>query len=678
MEKLSNLPNIGAELEKKLISAGIRTPDDLINSGAEDAFLKIRLSDHSACFNMLMALEGAVQGIRWHDLSAQRKKELKQFLKLRNIPLTPLHPKSVKLISLLFLFVIFSIHCLAQDVTFTQVTQGNIVNDGGWCYGMCWSDINQDDLPDLFVTNNDANNGKLNFLYINNGDGTFEKVTEGPVVTDGGSSYACSFADINNDSYPDLFVANHNENNFLYLNDGFGVFTKVTAGDIVNNGGKSVGCAWTDYDLDTWPDLYVANRDQQNFLYHGTGFGEFEKITVGSIVTDVANSSGCAWGDYDNDGFPDLYVANSGTVSNLYHNNGDGTFSKVSDDPFISDVSSCSGASWGDCDNDGDLDLFVSTGQLGMYPNWFYLNNGDGTFTKIIDSTLVNDATWSSGSAWGDYDKDGDPDLAVGGYDGNNQLFSNDGYGNFEKVLNNAFVNAGNYTEGLGWADADNDGDLDIFTARNNYFGGNNAFSLNDGNENNWLKIELAGFNAGGYFQPIGAKVYVTATINGNDVTQMQELSAQTGGGQAGQNEPVLFFGMGNAAFASIVSVHWNFHTFESFNFAANQTHQVLILLEGENEWTSPIPQKISIYPNPASTEVNIGFNLTQLSEVNVLVKDVYGRCISNIPLGLFGQGHQSIHIGNLGDQFPTVGPGTYFIQLKAGNHWMTEKIIIQ
>ena len=343
----------------------------------------------------------------------------------------------------------------------------------------------------LFVTNNDSNNGQLNFLYINNGDGTFEKMTEGPVVNDGGSSYSCSAADVNGDSYPDLFVANYNENNFLYFGNGDGTFEKVTTGQIVNNGGKSVGAAWADYNLDGWLDLYVANRDQQNFLYKGLGNGEFEKITTGAIVTDVANSSGCAWGDYDNDGYPDLYVANSGTVSNLYHNNGDETFTKISDEPFISDVSSCAGASWGDCDNDGDLDLFVSTGQLGMYVNWFYLNDGDGTFTKVTDSPLVNEATWSSGSAWGDYDKDGDLDLAVGGYDGPNLLFKNDGSGNFEKVLSNSFVNNGNYTEGLAWADADNDGDLDIFTAKNNYFGGNNSYFLNDGNSNNWLKVKL-------------------------------------------------------------------------------------------------------------------------------------------------------------------------------------------
>nr|NQU89075.1 VCBS repeat-containing protein [Bacteroidota bacterium] len=143
------------------------------------------------------------------------------------------------------------------ETTFTKVMDGDVVNDGGWNYGMVWADFNNDNYPDLFVTNNDSNNGKLNFLYMNNGDGTFEKITEGPVVNDGGSSYAATAININEDGYTDLFVANHNENNFLYLNYN-GTFTKITDGPVVNDGGKSVGSAWADYDLDGQIDLYVV------------------------------------------------------------------------------------------------------------------------------------------------------------------------------------------------------------------------------------------------------------------------------------------------------------------------------------------------------------------------------------------------------------------------------------
>jgi hypothetical protein len=572
---------------------------------------------------------------------------------------------------------IFGLISTAQDVTFTKVTTGDLVNDGGWSYSMLWMDFNDDDYPDLFVTNNDSNNGQLNFLYINNGDGIFTKITEGPVVNDGGSSYSCSAADVNGDSYPDLFVANYNENNFLYFGNGDGTFEKITTGPVVTNGGKSVGAAWADYNLDGWLDLYVANRDQQNFLYKGLGEGEFEKITTGAIVTDVANSSGCAWGDYDNDGYPDLYVANSGTVSNLYHNNGDGTFTKVNEEPFITDVSSCAGASWGDCDNDGDLDLFVSTGQLGMYVNWFYLNDGDGTFTKVTDSPLVNEATWSSGSAWGDYDKDGDLDLAVGGYDGPNLLFKNDGAGNFEKVLNNSYINNGNYTEGLAWADADNDGDLDIFTAKNNYFGGNNSYFLNDGNSNNWLKVKLEGDVFYHNTQAIGAKVFVYAAIFGQPVMQMREVATQTGGGQGGQNDFVQFFGLGDATVVDSVIAHWMFNEFKQLNVSVNQTIDMGLIISGVTENYSEKDFNLSVFPNPASDQVNLKFSLNDCSFVQIRILSLDGKLLFTIHSGELKKGIHEISWNFSDHENGQVPAGTYFVQMISDNNSVVGKIVV-
>jgi hypothetical protein len=571
------------------------------------------------------------------------------------------------------LFLILFHGAICQEISFTKVTSGAIVNDGGWNYAMSWADFNGDDLPDLFVTNNDANNGQLNFLYLNNGDGTFEKITEGPVVNDGGSSYSCSAADVNGDGFTDLFVANYNENNFLYFSNGDGTFEKVTQGPVVSNGGKSAGASWADYDLDGYADLYVANRDQQNFLYHGLGGGFFEKITSGSIVTESANSSGCAWGDYDNDGYPDLYVANSGAVSRLFHNSGDGTFALVEEYPFSSDLSSCSGASWGDCDNDGDLDLFVSTGQLGMYNNWFYLNNGDGTFTKVTDSPLVNDATWSSGSAWGDYDKDGDLDLAVGGYDGDNLLFSNDGNGNFTTVESNAFVNDGNYTEGLAWADVDNDGDLDIFTAKNNYFGGNNSFFLNDGNENNWLKVKAVGYSM--YetsSEAFGARIYVYATISGQFTMQMREISFQSGGGQGGQNERIQFFGLGDATMADSVVVKWMGETFSASDVAANQTKLMELSITHTPEILYTADHEMDVYPNPSSGDFTV--YLTDPKENGtVRIINIAGQEVCNFPSRkLSGTDHIRIIPGNHG-----MTPGIYFIHLVTGQNITTEKIVL-
>jgi len=115
-----------------------------------------------------------------------------------------------------------------------------------------------------------------------------------------------------------------------------------------------------------------------------------------------------------------------------------------------------------------------------MYKDLLYRNNGDGTFTKIADSPVVNDATWSGGSAWGDFDNDADLDLFVGMYDGHNRLYENDGTGTFTSIDTGVVVTDGSYIMGVAWADYDRDGDLDLFTARNNYFGGNNCLYRND------------------------------------------------------------------------------------------------------------------------------------------------------------------------------------------------------
>jgi outer membrane protein assembly factor BamB len=565
------------------------------------------------------------------------------------------------------------------EVAFTKVTEGPMVNDGGWNYGMVWADFNNDDFPDLFVTNNDSDNGKNNFLYLNNGDGTFEKVTEGVVVNDGGSSYAASAVDLSGSGSADLFVANHNENNFLYLNYGNGNFYKVTEGPVVNDGGKSVGCGFSDYDLDGFLDLYVVNRDQNNFLYRGNWDLSFEKITNSPVVSDTENSSACAWGDYNNDGYPDLYVANSGSASCLYKNNQDGNFTKVEEEPFISDVSNCSGASWGDADNDGDLDLFVSTGQLGMYENWFYLNNGDGTFTKVTDSPLVNEATWSSGSAWGDYDKDGDLDLAVGGYDGDNLLFNNDGQGNFEKTVDNEFVNDGSYTQGLAWADYDNDGDLDIFTAKNNFFGGNNSLFNNNGNGNSWLKVKLASYLEPGNQQAFDAKIYVYANIYGQAVMQMREANTQSGGGQGGQNDATQFFGLGDATIVDSIKVfsYLFMPVFEN-NVEVNQTIELILSIENVEEQGVEHEHGILIVPNPVSNQATIKTSIQKQSTCNIMIYDVQGKLITVIHDGELPAGEHEITWDLKTQNGSRVYPGVYFCRYVIGGEAGTEKIIVQ
>src|SRR5439155_25244271 len=148
-----------------------------------------------------------------------------------------------------------------------------------------------------------------------------------------------------------------NAKNFLYHNDGGTNFTKITSGRIVNDIADGEGCAWADYDNDGNPDLFVCNwRNTKNFLYHNNADGTFTRVTnssAGGIVTENSDSIDCAWGDYDNDGFLDLFVANAfGEKKFLYHNNGNGTFTKITNSPVTLDVGNAPGCAWGDYDND--------------------------------------------------------------------------------------------------------------------------------------------------------------------------------------------------------------------------------------------------------------------------------------------------------------------------------------
>jgi len=141
----------------------------------------------------------------------------------------------------------------------------------------------------------------------------------------------------------------------------------------------------------------------------------------------MAISQGCSWGDYDNDGRLDLVVCNNNAKNFLYHNDGNGQFSKVVAGPFASVAGTSSGNAWADYDNDGVLDLFIAV-RGGM--NLLLHNNGDGTFTKVTTGTLISDnGTWI-GAAWGDINNDGFPDLFVGNLAGNNALYINAGNSN--------------------------------------------------------------------------------------------------------------------------------------------------------------------------------------------------------------------------------------------------------
>jgi len=499
---------------------------------------------------------------------------------------------------------------------FTRVMSGPVVSDGSKSFSCSWGDYDNDGDIDLFVANDFGNN----LLYTNNGTGTFTLVTTGPVVSDGTRSHGGSWGDYNNDGNLDLFVVNElpQENNLLYTNNGDGTFSLVTTGDIATDGASSNSASWGDYDIDGDLDLIVSNPYQNNFFYRNNGDGTFSKIESGPVVSDNSITAGISWADYDNDGDPDLFaVAASNQNNSIYNNSGDGTFTKITTGSIVTSGGVSYGGSWGDYDNDGDLDVFVPN--LANQNNFLYQNNGNGTFTSITSGPVVNDGGNSDCSSWADYDNDGDLDLFVGNESaGNNFLYSNNGNSTFTKVTSGSIVTDGGHSIGVSWADYDNDGDVDLFVANAEDNNENNFLYRNNGNANKWINLKLVGTQSNR--SAIGTKVRLKATIFGQSVWQMREISANTGGFIC-QNSLNAEFGLGNATTIDSIEVEWSTGNVQYVTSVS--VNQFLTITENP-----PPATPAGLTATPGNTQVTLTW--TANSESDLASYKVYGGTSSS------------------------------------------------
>ncbi len=431
---------------------------------------------------------------------------------------------------------------------FQQRYEGSLVGDRTDAWTANWVDVNGDGYDDLFLTAYGDDEG--NRLYRNNGDTTFTRIAYGDLVENADGCIAATFADIDNDGDRDAAVAVNGGFLYLYTNNGSGVFTDVSAGSGLDDTyGYDHGAAWADYDRDGYVDLFIANFIPTSFnrLYHNNGDGTFSAVEDAAPALEAARSIGPSWADYNNDGAPDLFVPNGyGASNSLYTNNGDGTFTRMEDGPIPADGGNSVGSIWGDIDRDGDLDLFVSNAS--NQPNFLYRNNGDGTFSRITEGPVGTDLGHSHGAAFVDADNDGDLDLyVVNDQDKEKFLYWNDGSGNFSRDAMEVITAAQGNTYGTAWSDFDRDGDLDLFVSTRS--GEADLLFTNNGNGNHFLNIRLAGTqsNASG----IGARVRVKA----GGIWQSVELNAQQGFG--GQDGLRAHFGLGTLDQVDSIEVRW-------------------------------------------------------------------------------------------------------------------------
>jgi enediyne biosynthesis protein E4 len=357
-----------------------------------------------------------------------------------------------------------------HDGTFTDVTSAAGVGGRDYGMGCAVGDYDGDGDLDLYVTCYGTN-----ALYRNNGDGTFTDVAALAGVATHGWSTSAAFADYDGDGWLDLYVGRYlvfntstpqlcqtagvplscsptlydSEHGVLYHNNGNGTFTDVTERAGARSAGKTLGVLWTDYDGDGRLDLFLANDNAPNNLFHNDGGGRFHDVAVASGVAfgpqgNAEASMGVDSGDYDRDGRLDLLFTNfQNEGAGLYHNEGKTGFLAAADRTGLLAATLPRlgfGAGFLDFDNDGYLDLFIANGHVQdaiqrvdaacafAQPRQLFHNRGDGSFEDVSAASgpALTAPAVGRGVAFGDYDNDGDVDILVNNNGGSPMLLRND------------------------------------------------------------------------------------------------------------------------------------------------------------------------------------------------------------------------------------------------------------
>ena len=471
----------------------------------------------------------------------------------------------------------------------------------GMMGGAAFFDYDNDGDVDLYVTNGssfedfEGASHPRNAL-LRNDDGYFQDVAADAAVTDTNWSMGCVAADYNNDGLVDLYVTNFGENS-LFHNKGNSVFENraFTAG--VNHAGWGTGAAFSDYDRDGYLDLYVANYvdfsldyespipcmwknidvycgpigllPAKDVLYKNLGNGSFADVTLAAgLNTKPFFGMAALWGDYNSDGWSDIFVADDSTPNKLYKNNGDGTFAE---EALIAGVAysgegveqGCMGSAYADFNRDGRYDIVVTN--FADENNAVYNNDGNGFFSEVSFEIGVG-AQDRSYVAWGtgffDGDNDGDLDLFIANghtypeadlpranssYKQQNSLFENR-KDQFFSVGDDAGpgLEVKEVSRGAAFADYDNDGDVDIFVVNLN---APPTLLRNEHTGNNYLSLKLIGQK--GNRDGVGARI----TVSSQGLKQWFEV--QSGGSYLSHNDFRIHSGLGKMNHIDSVEVQW-------------------------------------------------------------------------------------------------------------------------
>lgn len=501
--------------------------------------------------------------------------------------------------------------------------------------GVAWFDYNNDGWDDLFILNystpiKGAEVDKVkprdrSALYKNLGDGTFEDVSENAGVDLAIRGMGVAAADYNNDGWCDLFITTYGEN-ILLKNRGNGTFTDVTKQAEINSGhGYWAGASWADYDRDGDLDLYVTGyvkyvdfslpvedlaaeeppsinpssfRPERNLFYRNNGDGTFSEIAATAGIENASGRSlSATWADFNNDQWPDLYVANDVSDNVLYLNKQNGTFENISHSAHVADYRGAMGIASGDWDNDLDMDLFIThwiAQENALYTNRWNdtLRSKAGKVLQFKDDSAIHGLGQSSLDyvAWAtsfvDLDMDGLQDLYIANGSTfqqtenpvklrpmKDQVYWNGGRrrGFFEvSAMSGSYFSEEYVSRGAAFSDYDHDGDLDLYVVNHN---GPGKLLKNENNlKNNWLSVRLKGTQSNR--SAIGVKLRIVA----GDLILTRQVGSQSS--YLSQNSRVQHFGLGETEQVDTLEVIWPSGQTEIY--LDIQSNQILELIEGK------------------------------------------------------------------------------------------------
>lgn len=494
----------------------------------------------------------------------------------------------------------------AQTYFENQATALGVDDYSGTIYlggGISFCDFNNDGWDDITIGTQSGDPLKI---YKNNGDGTFSLETS-MVPNNNAQQKQVIWVDFDNDGDKDLYVSSDVDGSRLYKNNG-NILTDFTASSGLPIAAQdNFGASWGDYNNDGNLDVFLCNRGlsnpQPNYLYKNNGDGTFTNVSASAGIDTGSHLSFCsAFFDYNNDGWQDIYMANDkvNTTNILYKNNGDGTFTDVSEESGTNMAIDAMSVTISDFDRDGWFDIYVTNGIPG---NYLLRNNGDGTFSNVAagTGTMFESIAW--GSVFLDANNNGDLDLYVSGsLDGgvpslmSAAFYTNNGNGTFSIQPSSGFENdtSESYSNAIG--DTDNDGFPEIIVSNS---GGDDIFLWKNEttSSNNWLKVDLEGVASNK--QGIGA----TIELRSEGVSQYRYTVC--GEGYISQNSETEFIGIGSNTSIDYVKVTWLGGAQDIiYNVTPNQK---ISIQEGSSPLSTEefqVKNEIQAYPNPTTGKI--------------------------------------------------------------------------